>query len=291
MLKYEQLKNIALSNFNTNLFELAKKNGIDIQNQDQCKKDWKGKETPLTNNKAILAKKSGEHIIYYDDTCVEYKFYIAHEVSHYILKHCKDSFLEESEANILACMIIAPIEKLIEKNITSHIELSKIFQIPILQAEEYYNLLLDNEYTYAENIRQEEEILKKRLLKQYEKTINKIEKDEFKKLISKNSFIKSAFLGLITLSIISIFSAMYLINKDTKTENSTETQSNNTPSIEEFTQENTKDLKDITVYVTSAGKKYHLSDCRYIKNKTNIHEFSLDDAKKTGYQPCSICVK
>lgn len=44
-----------------------------------------------------------------------------------------------------------------------------------------------------------------------------------------------------------------------------------------------------TVYVTSSGKKYHLSGCRYIKNKTNIKSLSQSEAQYLGYSPCSVC--
>lgn len=48
--------------------------------------------------------------------------------------------------------------------------------------------------------------------------------------------------------------------------------------------ENTEDV----VYVTSSGKKYHLKDCRYIKNKTNITALSIEQAQN-NHAPCSVC--
>ena len=45
--------------------------------------------------------------------------------------------------------------------------------------------------------------------------------------------------------------------------------------------------KDITVYVTKAGKKYHLETCSYL-SKSSV-PIKLKDAKTRGYSPCSKC--
>lgn len=44
-----------------------------------------------------------------------------------------------------------------------------------------------------------------------------------------------------------------------------------------------------TVLVTSTGKKYHLPDCRFVKNKTNIKSLSIEEAIEEGYEPCDVC--
>lgn len=43
----------------------------------------------------------------------------------------------------------------------------------------------------------------------------------------------------------------------------------------------------ITVYVTDTGKKYHVDGCRYLR-KSRI-PMKLAEAKKAGYDPCSVC--
>lgn len=43
----------------------------------------------------------------------------------------------------------------------------------------------------------------------------------------------------------------------------------------------------ITVYVTRTGEKYHRDGCRYL-SKSQI-PMSLQDAKASGYTPCSVC--
>jgi micrococcal nuclease len=51
--------------------------------------------------------------------------------------------------------------------------------------------------------------------------------------------------------------------------------------------ETDKAPKDITVYVTRTGRKYHREDCRYLaKSKIPI---SLKEAKER-YEPCSVCL-
>ena len=42
------------------------------------------------------------------------------------------------------------------------------------------------------------------------------------------------------------------------------------------------------VYITSTGKKYHRSNCRYVKGKDNIAVIDKKQADKT-HSPCSVC--
>lgn len=48
-------------------------------------------------------------------------------------------------------------------------------------------------------------------------------------------------------------------------------------------------ISDVTVVKTTSGEKYHKPDCRYVKNKTNISELTLEEAMNSGLEPCSIC--
>lgn len=296
MLKYNQLKDIALSNFNMDLLELAKRKGLDVRNQDQCKKDWKNNKNPLFNNKAILAFKDGNYVIYYDDREQYYRYYIAHEIAHFLLKHYKDSKNEECEADILACIIIAPINKIIEKNIFSYFDLFEKFKIPLTQAEKYHSLLLHNEPMYMENI------------------VNSLNDKE---IIPDNginlskSKIQPIYLYIIStllifLSAVFIFSINnskksktldVIQNVEAQKEIPTTIENNANIVIEDSTEikdstisENNIDNEKI-VFITSSGEKYHLSNCRYVKNKTNVSKFSLKDAIKNGYEPCSICIE
>lgn len=42
-----------------------------------------------------------------------------------------------------------------------------------------------------------------------------------------------------------------------------------------------------TVYITKTGTKYHADGCRHLA-KSRI-PIALDEAKKKGYEPCSVC--
>ena len=43
------------------------------------------------------------------------------------------------------------------------------------------------------------------------------------------------------------------------------------------------------VYVTKKGKKYHVEECRWIKNRETI-KMSEKKALEEGYKPC-VCIK
>lgn len=64
--------------------------------------------------------------------------------------------------------------------------------------------------------------------------------------------------------------------------------SSESKSTETVTTDNAADnVKDITVYITKSGGKYHADGCRYLsKSKIPI---SLSEAKGEGYTPCKVC--
>ena len=45
--------------------------------------------------------------------------------------------------------------------------------------------------------------------------------------------------------------------------------------------------KSATVYITNSGKKYHTSNCRYLRNSKI--KTTLKSAKSKGYTACKIC--
>lgn len=53
------------------------------------------------------------------------------------------------------------------------------------------------------------------------------------------------------------------------------------------TKEEESKKKEITVYITETGKKYHRGNCRYLR-KSKI-AISLKEACERGYKPCSVC--
>lgn len=46
---------------------------------------------------------------------------------------------------------------------------------------------------------------------------------------------------------------------------------------------------NLTVFVTSTGKKYHYKNCRTISKSKNVTELSIEIAKEKGYKPCKVC--
>lgn len=72
-----------------------------------------------------------------------------------------------------------------------------------------------------------------------------------------------------------------ITNSSSKSSNSS-TDTSKTPTVTPQAPEK----KEITVYITKTGAKYHSSGCRYLsKSKISI---SLESAKRS-YSPCSVC--
>lgn len=46
-----------------------------------------------------------------------------------------------------------------------------------------------------------------------------------------------------------------------------------------------------TYCIIGNGKKYHLTNCSYIKADSKCSEITLEEAQKKGYEPCSRCIK
>lgn len=57
------------------------------------------------------------------------------------------------------------------------------------------------------------------------------------------------------------------------------------PTIKSEPQQTEK--KEVIVYITKTGEKYHQDGCRYL-SKSRI-PINLSDAKSQGYTPCSVC--
>jgi hypothetical protein len=48
-------------------------------------------------------------------------------------------------------------------------------------------------------------------------------------------------------------------------------------------------ITNIEVIVTKSGTKYHAKDCQYVAGKTDTRTLPIEEAKKEGYDPCSVC--
>lgn len=51
----------------------------------------------------------------------------------------------------------------------------------------------------------------------------------------------------------------------------------------------TSEITQKAVYITSHGQKFHLPDCRYVNDRTNITEMTIEKAMDKGYSACSVC--
>ena len=85
-----------------------------------------------------------------------------------------------------------------------------------------------------------------------------------------------------------LFFVLILIVGCSAQDTKTDYVNSQTTSIQQtYTNDNiATETKDIIVYVTKTGTKYHSAGCRYL-SKSCI-PISLSDAKN-GYSPCSIC--
>lgn len=137
-----QVYNKQLTSFPCNPFLLCTQLQISFKVKSQAVKDFDG-TNPLISTPAILYKKPNvvpSYIIYFDETSMYWRFYIFHEIAHYILGHTSDSLQEEQEANLMACLLIAPKNKL-PTYLKNAKDLSVFAEIPIAYAEEYWNYL------------------------------------------------------------------------------------------------------------------------------------------------------
>lgn len=256
---YEELKKIAQPHIRendsvpSNAFWLLNQLHIPFKNEKQCEEDYKDGTTPLDNHPAFLSIRNNEKIVYFNSRTRYWNFYIFHEIAHYLLGHEGDSPQNELDANMLACILAAPVENLpsVIKNAN---DISALCQIPIDKAEEYW----------AE--------IKERLPKN-------------KKLIKRKIIIASIIAFFILCSSTVGFLSAKVFFKQEQTPTTTHIPAIHTPTPTENISQNQD------VVVTISGTKYHMPDCRYVKNKTNVIEEDIHTAMNDGYEPCKICIK
>lgn len=145
---YEQLRQYAKPHIRqgaelpSNAFILLHQLHILYKDQEQCQKDYGGKMTPLYNHPAFLAITDNEKVIYFNTNARYWNFYLFHEISHYLLGHEDDFPQQEADANMLACILIAPVENL-PSALRSARDLSALCKIPIDKAEVYWQEIKD----------------------------------------------------------------------------------------------------------------------------------------------------
>ena len=259
---YNELKKIAQPHIRendvlpSNAFLLLVQLHIPFKNEKQCEEDYDGKMNPLYNSPAFLLIKGKTKTLYFNSNSKYWNFYIFHEISHYILGHETDSAQNELDADMLACCLAAPAENLPTTLKTAR-DLSTLCQIPIDKAEVYWNEIKEH--------------LPKRNPSAKHKTI----------------ILGVMSVAMLFLIVIGIISSRAPYNQEIAP-----TVNSEVPNTTIHTSSpKQQDIQTQTVVVTISGTKYHLSDCRYVKKKTNLTTTSIDDAIQQGYTPCKVCIK
>lgn len=260
---YNELKQIAQphirkgSNLPSNPFLLLVQLHIPFKTKKQCEEDFEGKMSPLYNTPAFLSlDRSGGRIIYFNPDTKYCDFYIFHEISHYILGHETDSPQNEMDADLLACILMAPVENF-PSNIKSARDISTICGIPIDKAEMYWQ---------------------------------EVRKEVFPFRI----IIPIVAVGIIALILsLSIF---FSARKDNATTKINTPSMDISPPVESVVNpivptETSTQSSFGGYYVTVFGTKYHEEDCRYLKGKANITYMTLEEATNSGFKPCKVCIK
>lgn len=146
---YEELKKIAQphiregENLPSNSLLLLTQLHIPYKTEVQCREDFEGKYNPLDNHPAFLFIDENKNKTVYFKTATKYwNFYIFHEVAHYLLGHEDDCPQNEIDADMLACILTAPIENLPTYLKTAQ-DLSSLCKIPIDKAEMYWQEIKD----------------------------------------------------------------------------------------------------------------------------------------------------
>lgn len=248
-MNYEELSAIAKphirknDNIPSNSFLLLSQLHIPYKTEMQCADDFEG-INPLYNTPAFLyTDKDGNKTVYFNSKTKYWNFYIFHEIAHFLLGHKDDCPQNEIDADMLACILIAPKENL-PSNIKSARDISSLCQIPIDKAEMYWQEIKPN----------------------------------------KNRRIISLCICALSTALAIAVCVHTLPSQNANTDTHIEVE-------QPVPQENAApDTAETTVYITNSGKKYHLPECRYIKNKTNVIECSISEAISMGYQPCKVCV-
>ncbi len=141
---YKELKKIAEphirkgDNLPSNALLLLTQLHIPYKEENRCRIDFGDKFNPLDNHPAFLyVKENGDKILYFKTSARYWNFYIFHEIAHYLLGHEDNSPQNEMDANMLACILVAPIENFPTYLKTAE-DLSTLCKIPIDRAEEYW---------------------------------------------------------------------------------------------------------------------------------------------------------
>lgn len=241
---------------------------------------------------AFTFLENNEIMIFYNDDLQENDilFNILHEFGHILLKHSssknilgssllkKTLIRQENEANMFACEVLAPSCIFKEMDIYNIEDIIKLSKLPI----EHINEHIPNITNFSSL-----DDISERLIKIFNEYIIK-NKHSNEEIPVKPKKYKQLLLTVpLVLIIIVIFSFIGLnynkVYQNTNVDNNTFNAS--TQPIQSNIDNNT------IFYATGTGTKYHLKNCRYVKDKSNLIEIKATDLLLNDYEPCSICIK
>ena len=227
-------------------------------------------------------------IIFYNDNLPENDilFNILHEFGHILLKHSSNNNIigsgliketlirQENEANTFACEVLAPSCIFKEMEIYSIDDIIKLSKLPVKHITQHIPNIT-NFYSLDD--------ISERLIKIFNEYITKntYNKEETKiKPKPKKPYLKFFGIGSILIGCL-IFILVSLKNNDTPNNIPNNTASSNLIEV----------ANNKIFYATKTGSKYHIKDCRYVKDKNNLIQLNIDDENFKNYEPCSICIK
>ena len=241
------LKEAGITKLPVDISKIVSNVGLAILTKDQYIK-MRG-DNFIFNARAALVAYIGRQAIVYNDQEDYVAYAIAHELAHYILKHTIDAEDDESNADLLAMLFLAPPDLLIESHLYSPADISLKCNVENDAANRYLNVLVDNdelfdnkrsEYLYeskraevVERQRAKEEELGTEIKKiLIEHDIEKEREDakrkeEQKRLIKKVTLIASGCVAAIVLVLVGIWGVGKISNNP---DNSLNTYSSPTPS-------------------------------------------------------------
>ncbi len=219
---------------------------------------------------------------------------ICHEIGHIVLGHT-------SFNGILGKSKDKDYENILEKEADTF---SLEFQAPIF-------MLIQKKYDTAEKIFSAGILDRNSAEIQYRKSL------EHKDKLKSNHALFKYKIGLLATLLMLLILSIVLIKRQTAVDNEKSTQleliiklTESTTELELITEstelstklgiltEPTKESEITTesnfisdkVLVTKSGKKYHLPNCFYVANKTDVTKLSIEEAFEKGYTPCSKCI-
>ena len=241
------LKEAGITKLPVDISKIVSNVGLAILTKDQYIK-MRG-DNYIFNARAALVAYIGRQAIVYNDQEDYVAYAIAHELAHYILKHTIDAEDDESNADLLAMLFLAPPELLIESHLYSPADISLKCNVENDAANRYLNVLVDNDEIF-DNKRSEylyeskrAEVVERQKAKEEElgTEIKKIliehdlekeredakRKEEQKRLIKKISLIVSGGVAAIVLVLVGIWGVGKISNNP---DNSLNTYSSPSPS-------------------------------------------------------------